>query len=464
MPKPSESRWRVPHTLVLLFALIVAAQILTYLLPQGRFERVEGPTGREQVVPDTFQRVEEPEPLGPLAFLTAIPRGFEAAQGIIFFVFIVGGAFAVLRATGAVDATIGVLLRRLAGRPALLIAGGMLLFAVGSSTIGMAEEYLPFVPILLVLAAGLRLDAVTGVAILTAGYAIGYGAAAINPFTVMVAQEVSGLAPTSGWPFRVVFMAVLLPVGVHHVWRYARRVQEDPAKSLVADLEPPAMVETDELPAITARHLAALGLLVAAIVVLVAGLVYGDDWYLVEMGAIFIGLTLALAVVAGLSPDRTAKAFCVGAAELTTTALLIGFARTIAVILEEGQVIDTIVHGLSLPLQHLGAGGAAVGMMVVQTVINFFVPSGSGQAYVTMPLMAPLSDLLEIPRQVAVLAYQIGDGFANILVPTNAVLIGILAMSGIPYERWLRFVLPLLLKLWAIGALALLVAVWIGYS
>jgi uncharacterized ion transporter superfamily protein YfcC len=458
----AESRWRVPHTLVLLFAMIVAAQLLTYLLPQGSFERVTNEHGREQVVPGTFSVAEDPERLPPLAALTAIPRGFGAAHEIIFFVFIVGGAFAVLRATGAVDAAIGVLLRRLAGRPALLVAGGMLLFAAGSSTIGMAEEYLPFVPILLVLAVGLGFDAVTAVGILCGGYAIGYGAAALNPFTVLVAQEVAGLAPTSGWEYRLLLTAVLLPVGVHHVWRYAVRVQQDPGRSLVADLEPPQVSGAHELPALTGRHYVALALLLGALVLLVVG-IKAWGWYLVEMGALFLGLALALALAGGLSADRTARAFCTGAAELTTTALLIGFARTIGVVLEEGGVVDTVVHGLSQPLQYLGAAGAAVGMLAVQTVLNFFIPSGSGQAYVTMPLMAPLSDLLEIPRQVAVLAYQLGDGLANILVPTNAVLVGILAMAGIPFDRWLRFVVPLLLKLWAVAVVALVVAVLVGY-
>ncbi|MEO1370231.1 MAG: AbgT family transporter, partial [Acidobacteriota bacterium] len=201
----------------------------------------------------------------------------------------------------------------------------------------------------------------------------------------------------------------------------------------------------------------------AAIAVVVVGLKVWH-WYIVEMGAVFLILAVVLAIVARLNPDEAAKAFCIGASELTTTALLIGFARSILILLEEGQVIDTIVYGVSLPLEHAGSALAAVGMLFFQSACNLFIPSGSGQAYVTMPVMAPLGDLVGVNRQVAVLAYQMGDGLTNILVPTNAVLIGILTMARIPYERWLRFILPFMVKAWILCSLALAVAVWIGFE
>jgi uncharacterized ion transporter superfamily protein YfcC len=187
-------------------------------------------------------------------------------------------------------------------------------------------------------------------------------------------------------------------------------------------------------------------------------------WYLVEMSALFLALTVAIAAVARIAPSRAATLFGAGAAELTMTALLIGFARSIQVVLEQGGVIDTLVHGLSVPLQSLGPALAAVGMFMVQSLTNLFIPSGSGQAYVTMPIMAPLADVIGLPRQIAVLAFQFGDGFTNILVPTNPVIIGILAIAGVPYERWLRFVMPFMLKVWLAGSVALVVAVWIGVS
>jgi uncharacterized ion transporter superfamily protein YfcC len=495
MPKPS---FKVPHTLVLLFGMVVAALLLSWVLTPGEFLREATDGGGEQVVPGTYRLSPDVGRQSPLAIFTAIPKGFSAAHQIIFFVFIIGGAFAVLRATGAIDAALGSLLRRMGGRPFLLLAGGVIVFAAGSATIGMAEEYLPFVPILIVLALALGYDAVTAVGIMTVGYSIGYGVAVINPFTVLIAQDVAGLTPASGMGFRLVLAAVFLPVGIHHVWSYAQRVKADPSRSLVADVAPPdgaAGVAGDPGPAATegpapaggpggagvagvagagagagAGHPPMTGthrwvLLVAAgmLVLLIVGLGWWD-WYLVEMGALFVAMTVVIAAVARMSPDRTAVEFGRGAAELTLTALMIGVARAIQVVLEEGGVVDTIVNGLSLPLQALPGAASAVGMFFVQSLANLFIPSGSGQAFVTMPIMAPLADLVGVSRQVAVLAYQFGDGFTNVLVPTNAVLIGILAMAAIPYDRWLRFILPFMVKMWIVGSLALAVAVWIGYA
>jgi uncharacterized ion transporter superfamily protein YfcC len=460
--------------------MVVLAQMLTYLLPSGAFDRIENAAGRLQVVPGSFHFTPEAGLLSPLAIFTAIPKGFSAAHEIIFFVFIIGGAFAVLRASGAVDAALGSLLRRLGHRPFWLVAGGILIFAVGSSTIGMAEEYLPFVPVLLVLAHALGYDAIVAVGIMAVGYGIGYGTAALNPFTVLIAQDVAGLEPASGIWYRLVLLCVFLPIGIHHVWSYARTVGHDPSRSLLSDgpevhtapgdtapqsySGPPSDRNGDpDHPRMTARHRWVLAAVALTLVVLVYGLSQWH-WYLVEMGALFVALAIVLAVIARMSPDRTAVEFGKGAAELTTTALMIGVARGIQVVLDEGGVVDTIVHGISLPLQQLPGALSAVGMFFVQSLANFFIPSGSGQAYVTMPIMAPLADLVGVTRQVAVLAYQFGDGFTNILVPTNAVIVGILAMAAIPFDRWFRFIIPFMVKIWIVGSVTLAVAVLLGYS
>jgi len=213
----------------------------------------------------------------------------------------------------------------------------------------------------------------------------------------------------------------------------------------------------------TLTHRWSLIAVVVALGILIWGLTQ-HHWYLVEMGALFVALAIVLAIIARLSPDRTAIEFGKGAAELTTTALVIGVARGIQVVLDEGGVVDTIVHWISLPLQQLPGALSAVGMFFVQSLANFFIPSGSGQAYVTMPLMAPLADLVGVTRQVAVLAYQFGDGFTNILVPTNAVIMGILAMAAIPFDRWVKFIFPFMVKVWIVGSIALVVAVLIGYA
>ena len=463
-PKPAASGFKVPHTLVLLGGMIVLGLLLTYVLPQGAFDRVTDDGGHEQVVAGSFEELAEAEQvlLTPWEMLIAVPQGFAAAQGIIFFVFLIGGAFGVFRHTGAADALIGALLKAFGGMPFLLIAGGMAVFAVGSATIGMAEEYLPFVPMLLALCLALGYDQITAVGILCVGYGMGYGAALINPFTVIIAQDVAQVQKGSGWELRLLLWVIFLGIGIHHVWRYSHRVKQDPANSYLDEFRARPPEEKTEYPDLTLRRILVLVSVGVALVILIAGLIFAG-WYTDEMGALFVGLVVVMALLAGLGASETAKQFCIGAAELTTTALLIGFARTIQVVLEKGQVIDTIIHAISQPLQAVGPYVASVGMLVVQSVCNFFIPSGSGQAYVTMPLMAPLSDLVGVDRQVAVLAYQFGDGFTNILVPTSAVLVGILAMAGVPYDRWLRFLMPLMLKVWTVAAIALMAAVALGY-
>jgi uncharacterized ion transporter superfamily protein YfcC len=410
--------------------------------------------------------------LSPLAFLTAIPKGFSGAHEIIFFVFIIGGAFAVLRSTGAIDAGMRVLLRRWGDRPFWLVAGGTALFAVGSSTIGFGEEYFPFVPVLISLTLALGYDRFTAVAIVMVGYGTGYGAAVINPFTTLIAQDIAGLQPGSGLWFRLVMIAIFVPIGIHHVWSYAKKVGRDPAASLEAGmsaLEGPSISNGgdreagEDHPPMTTTHKWILTVVSLAMVFLIYGLIKWN-WYLYEMQGVFIALTLIIALIARMSPDRTAVEFGAGAASLTSVALLIGVARGIQVVLGEAGVVDTIVYGISVPLQELPGALSAVGMFFMQSLTNFFIPSGSGQAFVTMPIMTPLSDLVGVSRQVAVLAFQFGDGFSNIVIPTQYVLLGVLAMAGIPYDRWLRFILPFMLKIAIVGSIALAVAVLIGYA
>ena len=452
---------RIPHTLALLFAIMAAALVATWLLPQGQFEMAVNDAGNTVVVPGTYQSAEERVTLSPLTLFTVVPRAMAAAQDIIFFVLIVGGALAVLRASGLIDAVLGWTLKRVGHSPKLLIIIGMSVFAIGSGTIGVAEEYIPFAAMLITLCLAMRMDVITAMGILICGYGIGYGVAVMNPFTVIVAQDVSGLEPASGWGFRLALFVPFVAIGVHHVWSYAKKVQADPEASLMKGIEP-LHAPPSEYPPLDGRRIVLLVAALASLALMIWG-ISTQGWYLVELGALFIGLALFTGLVGGLGVNGTARNFGAGAAELAMTALLIGFARAIALILEEGVVLHTIVDVLATPLSLLGAHLGAVGMMLVQLVINFFIPSGSGQAFVTMPIMAPLADLVGISRQTAVLAFQFGDGFANMLFPTNVILMSILGIAGIPYDRWLRFVLPLYLKMLAAGSVALVISVMIGY-
>ncbi|MCS7089600.1 MAG: TIGR00366 family protein [Verrucomicrobiota bacterium] len=458
----NRAAWRIPHTLAVLFFLMALALVSTWILPQGRFETTTNERGRSVVVPGTYQVADERVLLMPWDLVTVVPQAMSDAQGIIFFLLIVGGAIRVLQATEAPDAGLAWVLQRLGNRPFCFILVAMALFAAASATLGCATEYIPLTTLLVSLCAALRLDAVAACGIMVGGYCIGYGAALLNPYTIIVAQEVSGLRPTSGLAFRLAMFGPFVAVGVHHVWRYAQRTTLGTNGSEGKNLSSGWLVQSPSKP-LRVRDIAIVGMVLGALLAMVWG-IPARGWYLTELTAIWLALAIACGWVGRLGVDGTARRFAEGASELASVALMVGFARSIALLLERGQVLHTIVYGLSRPLEELPPIVGALGMLCIQTVINFFIPSGSGQAYATMPIMAPLSDVIGVERQVAVLAFQFGDGFSNVLIPTNIVLMAILGMAGVSYDRWVRFAGPLLIKLTALAAGVLLVAVVTGYK
>lgn len=442
---------------------MAAALILTWLVPSGEFETEQNEFGREVVVPGTFDAYDEKEYLPATALFTVVPRAFADAQGIIFFVLIIGGALAVVRETGAIDALLGKLLSRFGNQPGPLLFCTMLAFAVASATLGMAEEYIPFAVILVSMCVALHMDSVTAIGTMVVGYCIGYGIAILNPFTLLVAQDVAGLEPTSGMWYRLIIAVPLLLAGFHHVWKYAVDVRKDPSASYMYGLDNEVQQKAPVYPEMTGSVIAVLTATLTALIVVVVGIAV-QGWYLVELGALFLALAVVAGLISGIGVNKMAEVFGNGAAELTGTALLIGFARSIALLMEDGEILHTVVNYLATPLSAAGAEFAAVGMLLIQSVLNFFIPSGSGQALVTMPLMAPIGDLVGVSRQISVLAFQFGDGLMNMIVPTNPVLMGILGLAGIPFEKWFRFIFPLVIKLIVICSIALVIAVWIGYS
>ncbi len=462
-PTPSPGGFRMPDTLVLMFFLMVGALVLTWILPAGSYQTMVNEGGREVVVAGTYGVIDDAETLPPWSLFTVVPRAMVGAADIIFFVLIIGGALAVIRETGAIEAFLSKFIARFDHRPALLVAAGMFIFAAASATLGMAEEYIPLVAILMAMCRAMKMDAVAAIGIMVCGYCIGYGATLINPFTLFIAQNIAELQPGSGIAFRAAIFVPFLAIGVHHVWRYATMVQADPSTSLVADIPGAQPPKHEQQPPLDRTRSLVIALTVGAIGLMIWGITQ-RGWYLNELGAMFIGAAIAVGLVARMSTDRIAVTFSKGAAELAPTAVLIGFARAIALLLEDGEVLHTIVHAMAEPLIGLPSELSAVGMLAIQAVINLFVSSGSGQAYLTMPLMAPIGDLVGIERQVSVLAYHFGDGFVNMVAPTNPVLLGILGLAGIPYLRWLKFVMPLLLKLLALAAVFMVVAVQIGYQ
>ncbi|KZN33933.1 short-chain fatty acid transporter [Pseudoalteromonas luteoviolacea CPMOR-2] len=455
---------KVPHTLVLLLGMMVVALLATWVVPQGFFETSITDSGRKMVVAGTYQLVEQKEYLTPWDLLTAIPKAFAQAQDVIFFVLIVGGVLSIARATGTVDALIGRLLEKHGTKPQRLIFMVVFCFALASSTIGTAGEYIPFVLILVALCKAMKLDAMTAVGMIVAGYGIGYGVSAFNPFTVLIAQQIADIPVYSGIELRLAIFIPFVLIGFHHVWSYAKKVSQDPSKSMMIGVPCPLEGQAKpSYPKLNKRHQTILFSFIITLCVAVWGIAT-KGWYLYELGGLFVAWGVVIAILGKLSADETAERFIEGVSELVTTAVLIGVARGIALILEDGQILHTLVYGMSSPLSHVAAEISAVGMLVIQTFLNTFIPSGSGQAYVTMPLMVPVGDLVGVPRQVAVLAYQFGDGFSNMIIPTNAVLMGILGMAGVPYTHWFRFCLPLIGKLLLAASIVLVLAVSFGYG
>ncbi len=448
---------RVPHTYVLLIGLIVLAAAATWIVPAGSYDRVVE-NGREIVAPLSYHRVEA-RPAGPGEIFLAFPRGLLEIAGIVFYIFIIGGAFGVLDGTGAIRAGVRALVRRLGARKGLIVPLLTFVFAVGGGTIGIAEETLVFLPALLLLARSLGYDPLVAGGIALVGANAGFAAAFMNPFTVGVAQGIVGLPLFSGMGFRLGLWAVMTAVTVVFITRYARRVAAKPETSSMYGLDWACEPLADA--AVTGpsgrRHLLVLGVLLAALALLVVGALRWQ-WGILELSGLFFGLALAAGPLGGLSFDDTVRAFIRGAADITYAALIVGLARGTLVVLRDANVLDTVTHALVATIQGWSTWLSAVGIYVVQNLLNFFVPSGSGQAAVSMPILAPLGDLVGVTRQTNVLAYQLGNGLTNIVVPTQGYFMAALGILGIPWTKWVRWLLPLLAVWLVIGCAAVVLA------
>lgn len=450
---------KFPHTYAILLFIVILGAALSYIIPAGEFDRQEV-EDRVEVVSGSFHGVEQ-NPVSFLDLIMAIPTGLNEAADIIFYIFLIGGAFGVIRATGAIEAIIQKVMDNVRKNEMMLIPVIMTVFSILGFTTGMAEETIIFVPIGIMLAVALGYDAMVGTAMVTLGAAAGFIGGMFNPFTVGIAHGIAELPIFSGWGFRtIVYLAVLI-TGILFVMNYAKKVKKDPKRSLVYEEAQNGQlnfVEDDmEFKKLTKRHIVIVALFALTIAINVYGIfVYG--WFLTELAANFFTVGIIIGFVGGLKLNNIFDAFIDGMKIVVYGAIIVGFARAILVVLESGLIIDTIIYSMSAALDYIPNALTAIGMLAVQVVINFFIPSGSGQAMTTMPVMVPISDLQEIPRQVAVLAYQYGDAITNSIIPTSASLMGVLAVAGIPYIKWVKFVWKLVLIWLVIAAIALVAA------
>ena len=446
-------RLRVPHPLVLLTGCVLLAAVASYVLPAGEYDRRpdEG-TGRVVVVAGTFHEV-EPRPVGLFEAMIALPRGMTDAAEVIFLVFLIGGAFMVVDESGTLRRAVGSLVRSLEGRDLLVIPVVSLFFAAGGAANNMQEEIIPLIPVLLILTRRVGFTPLVALSMSMGAAYVGAAFSPINPFQVQIAQSLAELPFLSGALFRTAFLILALTLWIGTTMHYAARTR----------VPPTAVTDPGEDAGLTARDQLVLGMVVATFALIVVGLLRWG-WGFNHLSAAFFVMGVIAGLVSRMGVGGTADAYVKGFREMAYAALLIGFARAIYVVLQDGRVIDTIVHGLFTPLEGLPQLGSALGMIVAQALIHIPVPSASGQAVLTMPVLVPLSDLLGLSRQVTVLAYQYGGGLCDLITPTNGALMAMLAAGGVRYEEWIRFAAPLYLGVLVVGAVAVAVGVAVGLT
>jgi len=456
---------RLPHPLILLLAAVGVAAVLTWTVPAGVFERRDDPaTGRRVVVAGTYHRVER-APVGLFAAAVSIPRGFVAGADVIAVVLFVGGAWVVVDRLGTLPAVVAALVGRFRRRRLWAIPIVCTFFAVMGALENMQEEIIPLVPVLLVLGDGLGIDAVAVVAMSAGAAMIGSAFGPTNPFQAGIALKLAQLSPLSGGGLRLAMFVVGLCAWIGWILRYAHLrpggapPPSRPARTSVppaADLRPGSAAP----PSLPRRHALILAIALAPM----AAYVYGAlrlDWGFNELSGAFLISAVAAGLIGGLGITGTLTTYVEGAQSLLPAALMIGVARSISLVLEDGHVVDTILNALAAALIHAPAVVSAFLQIAGHALIHVVVPSVSGQAVLTMPLFVPLADLLGFSRQVPVLAYQTGAGLTELVTPTNGALMAVLLAAGVSFERWIRFVAGAVVIAALIGISAIAVAMWL---
>lgn len=426
---------KVPHTYVIIAILIVLCAVLTWILPGGQYVTADdGTLSYEQTdaVPQTWQ------------VFSAVYHGFVKQAGIIVFILVVGGVFWLLNATGALDAGIRRLIAGIGKKDKIVLVALTILFSLAGAVFGMSEETIPFVGIVVPLVVSMGYDAIMGLLVVYVASNIGFSSAFLNPFTVGIAQGMADLPLFSGMGYRLFcwgFLTILLCV---FVVLYARKTRKAPAE-----------VETLSAQPLTARQTWILAVLFLTIVALVVGVTCWG-WYMPEITGLFLAMGILCGIIAGFPAGRIADEIVAGAKDILSAALVVGLASGIIVILKDGKVVDSILHAMQSGLDGNGEVASLTAMYFIQAVINVLIPSATAKAAITIPIMAPFSDLVGVSRQAMVLAFQFGDGFTNMITPTSGVLMAALAMARVPYEKWVRWIWKMVVALLVLGLVLLL--------
>lgn len=465
MASDTKKKSYFPHTYVIIFALIIVAAALTWVIPAGNFERVkDAASGKSIIVPDSFQFTQK-NPVDLLSIPERIAKGMNATSSIIFLVLIVGGAFNIIIKTGMFQALAAKMAKAFAHREALIIPMFTTTFALACMVMGV-NTFIGFGPVAIIIARSMGYDAIVGVSMVALGGAIGFSTGTFNPFTTGVAQAIGGLPMFSGLGFRFFSLLVFLVVTNVYIIRYAKKVKNDPTLSVVRDLEIAevnSVGDSSQIDEMNGRHLVVLGVVVG----LFSLLIYGGiqwKWGLNQSAALFIWMAILGGLCYGFSPNKIAVEFIDGAKKLTFGALIIGFARAISIILTDGHILDTVVFYLGGALGALPSLIQGTGMFLTQLIVNGLITSGSGQAAATMPIMFPVADMIGMTRQTAILAFNFGDGLSNYILPTSSALMGFLAVANIRYDQWMRYMWKLFLIWIVTGSVLVTVANLTGYG
>ncbi|MFY7670997.1 YfcC family protein [Tenacibaculum sp. MEBiC06402] len=453
---------KIPHALTLLFIIILLVSALTYFIPAGKFERVLI-EGRNRVIPNSYQVIES-TPVNVFDIFKAIPLGFQTAVNIIFIVLAGGIMFGVIEKSKAIENAAGTLVRKLGNEKRYLIVF-LITFFYGALGVFVGYEHnIAMIPIAAVLSIAIGGDLILAAGISVAAVTIGFGLSPINPYTVGIGHKLAELPLFSGAVLRsLLCIAALFILAVYNI-RYLKRISENPSKSLGKGLDESGIQLSKPIAEyrISRVNSIVLAIFIVGLGIIVWG-VFTYKWYFIELSAIFLMIAILIGLVSGMNQNTFSETVLKSVSKAAPGAFMVGFATTIKVLMDMSNIGDTISYEMANILQGLPQFFAAVGMSISQGVINLFIPSGSGQALATLPVMIPLGEVLGLTRQTTILAFQIGDGVTNLVNPTLGGLIGMLSMCRVPLNRWFKFILPLVIIILVLSWTVLTIATFINY-
>lgn len=450
MTKSAKKGFKMPHTFVIIIFIILVATLMTWIIPAGKYARVEV-NGTTMIDPSQFSYVER-TPVNPFLIPLFIVQSICSRIDLMLVILFSGGAFDLITRSGALHSAIAKVAKVFQDRLYIFLPIMTTIFALICTTQGV-NQFIAFAPVLVMITLAMGLDSITGAAIILLGGAVGFSTGMLNPSSTLVAQEIAELPAYSGIGYRAVCFVVFLIVTNIYLVRYALKLRKNPAASPMYDLDIQSGQKEADIDSFGPMSLRKI-LIILSLVAALAGIVYGSiryQWDMEEIAAMFIGLAVVVGFISGETPSSISKYFVEGCKKMMTAALIIGLATTIANIMNAGSIVDTVVYGLAALLSHTPSILMAPAMYIANTLINFVIVSGSGQAAAVMPIMIPLSDLLGVTRQTTVLAFNFGDGFCNYILPHSTALMGIISAVNIPYDRWMRFMWKLFL-IWALTA------------